>query len=263
MPRFPDAKYTAVGAFIFLRFFCPAIVAPEIEGLLDTSPSKELRRGLLLIAKVIQNLANNVLFGAKEHYMFPLNDFLSHHIFRVTTFLREISVCPPCPVESALCMDGCMASIDTVSFKVLPENFEYGSTMECFDFGSCVALHRFLYDHWDHVRQKLVTQERRDYVRSPAESSRGRSPVVEPLRNLITNLGPPPLAVTWNRPQISANSPSLYSRFQDFMLRNAFRGTESLLAARPVYDGGESKASKPGDRIPLCIFFSSLCDISD
>lgn len=92
-PRFPDAKYTAVGAFIFLRFFCPAIVAPEVEGLVSTAPSKEMRRGLTLVAKIIQNLANNVLFGAKEPYMFPLNDFLTHEIYRVTTFLREISVC--------------------------------------------------------------------------------------------------------------------------------------------------------------------------
>lgn len=93
MERFPDAKYTAVGAFIFLRFFCPAIVAPEVEGLVATPPSKEMRRGLLLIAKVIQNLANNVLFGAKEPYMFPLIDFLTNNIYYVTTFLREISVC--------------------------------------------------------------------------------------------------------------------------------------------------------------------------
>lgn len=92
LPKFPDAKYTAVGAFIFLRFFCPAIVAPEAEGLLDTAPSKELRRGLLLIAKVIQNLANNVLFGAKEPYMYPLNKFLTQNIYYVTTFLRQISV---------------------------------------------------------------------------------------------------------------------------------------------------------------------------
>ncbi len=92
MPRFSEAKYTAVGAFIFLRFFCPAIVAPEVEGLVATPPSKEIRRGLLLIAKVVQNLANNVLFGAKEPFMFPLNDFLAHNIYRVTTFLREISV---------------------------------------------------------------------------------------------------------------------------------------------------------------------------
>lgn len=92
MKRFPEAKFTAVGAFIFLRFFCPAIVAPDAEGLVSSTPSKEMRRGLLLIAKVVQNLANNVLFGAKEPYMFPLNDFLTQHIYRVTTFLREISV---------------------------------------------------------------------------------------------------------------------------------------------------------------------------
>jgi neurofibromin 1 len=93
-PRFEEAKYTAVGAFIFLRFFCPAIVAPEVEGLVNVAPAKEMRRGLLLIAKIIQNLANNVLFGAKEPYMFPLNDFLAHHIYDVTGFLREISVSP-------------------------------------------------------------------------------------------------------------------------------------------------------------------------
>ncbi|KAH8888166.1 hypothetical protein GQ53DRAFT_871677 [Thozetella sp. PMI_491] len=215
MPRFLEAKYTAVGAFIFLRFFCPAIVAPEAEGLVTAAPSKEMRRGLLLIAKIVQNLANNVLFGAKEPYMFPLNEFLAHNIYHVTTFLREISVPPPMT-------DG-------------------RSSSESFDFGSCVALHRFLYDHWDPVRQRLVSQERRELVKSPADSARGRSPVLEPLRNLITNLGPPPLAVTWNRPQMSTNPPPLYSRFQDFMLRNAFRSSESFLTARAVYDGGESK----------------------
>ncbi|CAF3480713.1 unnamed protein product [Fusarium graminearum] len=215
MPRFPDAKYTAVGAFIFLRFFCPAIVAPEVEGLVSTTPSKEMRRGLLLIAKVIQNLANNVLFGAKEPYMFPLNDFLTQNIYHVTTFLREISV-PPQQLEA------------------------HGAT-ESFDFGSCVALHRFLYDHWDHVRQTLISRERKDYGRTSGDVVRGRSPALEPLRNLIANLGPPPLAVSWNRPQVSSNSPPLYSRFQNFMLRNAFRSTESFLTARAVYDGGESK----------------------
>lgn len=69
-------------------------MAPDAEGLISSAPSKEMRRGLLLIAKVVQNLANNVLFGAKEPYMFPLNDFLTQNIYRVTTFLREISVSP-------------------------------------------------------------------------------------------------------------------------------------------------------------------------
>lgn len=213
--RFPEAKYTAVGAFIFLRFFCPAIVAPEVEGLVTTTPSKEMRRGLLLIAKIIQNLANNVLFGAKEPYMFPLNEFLSYNIYDVTTFLRKISVAP--------------------------ERIEGSPKSDATDFGASVSLHRFLYDHWDHVRQRLASQERRDHVRSPGEGPRTRSPVLEPLRNLITNLGPPPLAVTWNRPQITLNNPPAYSRFQNFMLRNAFRSSESFVTARAVYDGGESK----------------------
>ncbi|KAI5862275.1 GTPase [Durotheca rogersii] len=215
-PRFQEAKYTAVGAFIFLRFFCPAIVAPEADNLVDVPPSKEMRRGLLLIAKVIQNLANNVLFGAKEPYMYPLNKFLAQNIYRVTTFLREISV-PPTQLDAPL-VDG-----------------------EPFEFGSCVALHRFLYDHWDHVRQRLMSQERREHVRSPNELTRGRSPVLEPLRALITNLGPPPLAVTWNRPQVTMNSPLAYSRFQHFMLRNAFRSTDSFMTSRAIYDGGESR----------------------
>ncbi|RFU78283.1 neurofibromin 1, partial [Trichoderma arundinaceum] len=225
--RFPNAKYTAVGAFIFLRFFCPAIVAPEVEGLVPTPPSKEMRRGLLLIAKIIQNLANNVLFGTKEPYMFPLNLFLVQNIHVVMAFLREISI-PPSQMEISI-------------------------NKKAIDFGSCVALHRFLYDHWDHLQQILVSKNKREYVRSPGEHSRGRSPAMEPLRNLIANLGPPPLAISWNRPQISTNSPPLYSRFQNFMLRNAFRGTESYLTSRAVYDGGESKEVLSGLRLSTTV----------
>ena len=220
---------------MFLRFFCPAIVAPEVEGLVSATPSKEMRRGLLLIAKIIQNLANNVLFGAKEPYMFPLNRFLAQNIWRVTTFLREISVSAKIQYTSV------SITVQLNLAKVLPEHAESRSGPESFDFGSCVSLHRFLYDHWDQVRQTLVSRERKEFVRSPGELSRGRSPVLEPLRNLIANLGPPPLAVSWNRPQISTNSPPLYSRFQNFMLRNAFRSAETFSTARAVYDGGESK----------------------
>jgi neurofibromin 1 len=112
---------------------------------------------------------------------------------------------------------------------------------ESFEFGSCVALHRFLYDHWDHVRQKLITREQNGSVRSPLDISHGRLPILEALRTLISNLGPPPMDISWNRPMISLNSPPSYSRFQHFMLRNAGRSTESFISNRAVYDGGESK----------------------
>ncbi|KAJ3188570.1 Ras GTPase activating protein ira2 [Gaertneriomyces sp. JEL0708] len=91
--RFPDAKVVAVGGFLFLRFFCPAIVSPETHGFVSTV-SKDTRRGLVLITKVVQNLANNVLFGVKEGYMAPLNDVLRDNVRRVHGFLRDVSVMP-------------------------------------------------------------------------------------------------------------------------------------------------------------------------
>jgi neurofibromin 1 len=113
---------------------------------------------------------------------------------------------------------------------------------EAFDFGSCVALHRFLYDHWDHVRQKIVLRARKGVVVSSlVDIGQGSVPMLDSLRGLITNLGPPPMDVSWNRPMISQNTPPSYSRFQHFMLRNAGRNTESLVSTRAVYDGGESK----------------------
>ncbi|MEO0475004.1 MAG: hypothetical protein AAF085_03390, partial [Planctomycetota bacterium] len=44
------------------------------------------------LAATLRTLANNVLFGVKEPYMIPLNKFLTENIYKVTAFLREISV---------------------------------------------------------------------------------------------------------------------------------------------------------------------------
>jgi len=49
------------------------------------------RRRLLLITKIIQNLANNVLFG-KEQFMMVLNSFLEDNILSVTHFLSDVVV---------------------------------------------------------------------------------------------------------------------------------------------------------------------------
>ena len=92
--KFPDSRHSIVGSFIFLRFFCPAIVAPDQIDL-DVSPdAKEVRRALLLITKVIQNLASNVMFGNKEPHMKVLNPFLERNIHVVTKFLSNIAVRP-------------------------------------------------------------------------------------------------------------------------------------------------------------------------
>lgn len=71
----PDAATLAAqiqslqGGYIYLRFFNPVIVAPDAMNLIRDKPSRTLRRNLVLIAKVLQNLSNGVLFGSKEPYM--------------------------------------------------------------------------------------------------------------------------------------------------------------------------------------------------
>lgn len=49
--------------------------------------------------------------------------------------------------------------------------------------------------------------------------------------------------VSWNRPTIALNNLPAYSRFQNFMLRNAGRSMESTISTHALYDGGESKVS--------------------
>jgi len=73
-------KYTGIAGFIFLRFFCPAILDPKLFGMAQEHPSPTVSRTLTLIAKTLQNLANLVEFGAKEPYMADMNPFILIHI---------------------------------------------------------------------------------------------------------------------------------------------------------------------------------------
>jgi hypothetical protein len=52
---------------------------------------KMIRKGLMIVAKIIQNLANNIFFG-KEAHMVVLNAFLKDNITNVTRFLSELCV---------------------------------------------------------------------------------------------------------------------------------------------------------------------------
>jgi len=96
--RFPDAEHIAIGGTFFLRFICPAIIAPHSYGLLMTKdrknpivPSDRLQRQLILLGKVLQNLANGVLFGKKEPFMIGMNDFISSNLEQVNEWMEKIS----------------------------------------------------------------------------------------------------------------------------------------------------------------------------
>jgi len=84
--------FTSVGGFVFLRFVNPAVLFPVVYGLIDEVPdTPAAKRQLILIAKVLQNLANGVKFGQKEAFMIPLNDFIESNQASYRKFLEEIS----------------------------------------------------------------------------------------------------------------------------------------------------------------------------
>lgn len=98
-------RYTAPGGFIFLRFFCPALLGPKLFNLANDHPPENIARDLTLIAKTIQNLANLVPFGQKEPYMEGVNPFIAEYSPQMKAFLDTL--CSP-PKEA----------IDEISSKV-------------------------------------------------------------------------------------------------------------------------------------------------
>jgi ankyrin repeat protein len=83
-----------VGGFFFLRFVTPSVVSPEGPGQLvpATRVTKEARRTLLLLSKVLTQLANGVpKFGVREEFMAPLNNTLGSELENMRAFLGRIS----------------------------------------------------------------------------------------------------------------------------------------------------------------------------
>ncbi|ELP92403.1 ras GTPase-activating protein, putative, partial [Entamoeba invadens IP1] len=72
----PDIALSLVGGFVFLRLFCPAMAAPEGMNLSGTSlVPPTARRTLILLTKILQNIANNVR-ETKEPWMIDSLNFV-------------------------------------------------------------------------------------------------------------------------------------------------------------------------------------------
>jgi len=92
--KFPASRRQVVAGFYFLRFVCPAIFSPEKFGLAKGNIPAVGQRSLILIAKILQNLANGVQFGAKEAYIQPANFFITDHLKDLGDFMEQLSDIP-------------------------------------------------------------------------------------------------------------------------------------------------------------------------
>ncbi|KAF7329572.1 Ras-GAP domain-containing protein [Mycena kentingensis (nom. inval.)] len=198
----PDCKFSAMGAFIFLRFISPAIVAPEtIDVEIPQDLSKEeqmsIRRGLMIIAKIIQNLANNLFFG-KEKHMVPLNAFLADNIAIVTRFLSELNKYQP-------------NAEDEDADEWL------GTTSDDTDI---IVLHRFFHKHADKIGKELLS------ISKPTESdptAMSGKHAWDELCGLLVELGTP-----LDIPKLSSASSDQHRDYIDLMARHAHRSTDSV-----------------------------------
>ncbi|KAI9932775.1 hypothetical protein MW887_009027 [Aspergillus wentii] len=96
-----SVTYSSVSGFLFLRFFCPAILNPKLFGLLKDHPRPRAQRTLTLIAKALQGLANMTTFGSKEPWMEPMNKFLVGNRIEFKQFVDSICAIPadrPTPI---------------------------------------------------------------------------------------------------------------------------------------------------------------------
>jgi len=88
--KFPEAKYRAIGGLLFLRFIVPSISAPHVNGIYQNPPGQKTQRNLVLLSKVMQNLANGIKFGNKEAHMAKLNDFIEENIPLLHAYYDQI-----------------------------------------------------------------------------------------------------------------------------------------------------------------------------
>ncbi|CAL6017332.1 GTPase-activator_protein [Hexamita inflata] len=118
--KFPNntvAIRSAVSGFFFLRFICPSLASPDSDVYKIIDPQEDIslanydlvkdpklkeaklpkaldtndRRRLILVTKIIQNLANGVMFGAKEKFMLPFNDLIRNSIPKRNLFLDALA----------------------------------------------------------------------------------------------------------------------------------------------------------------------------
>ncbi|CAG8828968.1 14037_t:CDS:2, partial [Racocetra persica] len=143
--KYPLKKYTAVGAFIFLRFFNPAIASPDSENLCKPIDNQRVRRALLSVTRVIQTIANK---GAnkgvrKESHMSDLNDFIVENGAKMNAFLERISQLPISTPTSEL------NTIDTPPRRL--------------DDADRRILHKFLHDNLEKMYKELQNRRAKSF----------------------------------------------------------------------------------------------------
>jgi len=173
--RFPNSSYQGRGGFIFLRVISPAIVAPQTIDVQIPGAGRDIRRGLLLISKIIQTMVTSSVFPAhKEPFMTPLNDFLKRNTRTVTSFLDAISDARTDP-------DRLIAADLPLGYGINPYGYGLHSEDE-------QELHRFLLNNIDKIGKELLGRGPQHLTSSEAGPGDGKR-VYDQLCSVLASMG--------------------------------------------------------------------------
>lgn len=221
--QFPDASKTAVGGFVFLRLFNPAILTPETFNIakLALPRTKAVKKLLLQATRMMQNLANNMMFGAKETHLISLNDFITNNLYRVASFLREISVATN--EDPATDQEARGVRMDDISF---------------------IHLHTYMSDNLDKISRDLSVRRARSSTDTQKLLEWKRT--MEKFSNLLAQLGPPK-EIAQNELNTARNYALVNSNnyYSEFMRRNKNRDISYISSLNIFYHGGVSRGGRP------------------
>lgn len=220
--RYAESKNTAVGGFVFLRLFGPAVVTPENSGFSKqaTPRNKNVRKLQLQATRVMQNLANNVLFGAKETHMIVLNDFLTDNIYKVTNFLREISTVA-CEADQKI----------TGAVRMDQKGY--------------MKLHRYLFENMERMSRELAAKKFKGGSNDTQALLEWKK-TIDRLSTIIAQLGRPidlnETDLTLSRNYAVGQSNHHYN---EFIRRNSHRDVSSISSRNIFYQAGTSRGGRP------------------
>ncbi|KAI5706129.1 hypothetical protein M8J75_005102 [Diaphorina citri] len=217
-PLQPQNNIGAVGTVIFLRFINPAIVTPQEMGIINKTVPPPVKRGLMLMSKILQNIANHVEFS-KEAHMIPFNDFLRAHFVIARQFFIQIA--SDCVTEDA-----------------------GAHSMSFISDTNVLALHRLLYNHQEKIGDYLSSSRDHKVV--------GRRPF-DKMATLLAYLGPPE-----HKPVESHMFFSSYARwssidmsnnnFEELMMKRNMQEKEEFKSIKSLnifYQAGKSRNGHP------------------
>lgn len=226
---------SAVGTVIFLRFINPAIVSPFQSGIIDSDPSLKVKRGLMLMSKILQNIANHVEFS-KEQHMKYFNDFIKENFDTTRQWVLQItSDCDQTEHPILTPSQGPSGHWHS-SHTLSPYTGSHNPAM--ISGINISALHRLLHSHQDKMS---------DYLSSSKDNKAvGRRPF-DRMVTLLAYLGPPEdhksaLEHSWDQGQVQS---SQFEQLMTELKMNELDDFKELKGSNIFYQAGISKAGNP------------------